>query len=156
MATSSRALSGWLAALRIYTGFFWATHGIDKLRSSEWAAPNGMMAQIVSGMTKDTSGPYHDFIANVVMPNSVLFAHLVAWGETLVGVALFFGLLTKVGGFGGAFLALNYLVAKDSLGTWNAWTGLDGAAIALSLACAVLPVSNTFALDALLFRRRRG
>jgi len=113
-----------------------------------------MMVQIVQGMIKDTSGRYHDFIVNTVLTNPVLFAHLVAWGETLVGISLFFGLLTRLGGLGGVFLALNYFAAKGSFSTLSAWTGFDILAAVMSLACVVLPV-NAIALDRLVFRRKR-
>lgn len=155
MAASSRPSSAWLVLLRLYAGFFWAQHGYDKLRSPDWAAPNGSMVQIVQDMIRYTSGPYHDFVVNVVMPNSVLFSHLVAWGETLAGISLFLGFLTKLGGLGGAFIALNYFVAKGSYTGLSGWSGYDMLAVVMSLACVVLPVSSTFALDALLFRRKR-
>jgi thiosulfate dehydrogenase [quinone] large subunit len=145
----------WLVLLRLYVGFFWLQHGIGKLREPEWAAPNGSMAQILQSMIKDTSGWYHDFIVNVVLPNSLLFAHLVAWGETLAGISLFLGLLTNVGGIVGVFLALNYLLAKGLPVSLDALAGLESAAIAMSLACVVLPVSKAFSLDAMIFRRRR-
>ncbi len=155
MAKSSLSLGGWLAALRIFTGFFWAQHGYGKLTDAQWALPNGQMAQFLQEMSKGSSGAYHDFVINVVLPNSVVFAHLVAWGETLVGISLLFGLFTKIGGIGGAFLALNYLAARGSIESLGTWTGLEAVAAVLSLACVVLPVSSALALDALIFRGRR-
>lgn len=155
MAASARASSGWLVLLRLYAGFFWAQHGIDKLRSPDWATPNGTMVQILQSVSKETSGPYHDFLVNTVLPNSVLFANLVAWGETLAGVSLFLGLLTKVGGLVGALLPLNYFFSKGAYNTLDGYTGYDMLAVVMSLACVVLPVSSTFSLDSLFFRRKR-
>ena len=37
---------------------------------------------------------YKQFLEATVLPNSNLFAHLTAWGETVVGIGLTLGLLT--------------------------------------------------------------
>ncbi len=155
MATSSASTNGWLAVLRIYTGVFWLYHGYGKLTNPEWSAQNGMMVQIIQGMIKETSGPYHDFVVNVVLTHVPLFANLIAWGELLVGVSLVLGLLTVVGGIGGAFLALQYFIAKGSYTSLPGWTAFDMFTLVVSLACAMLPTWKVLALDAVLFRGRR-
>jgi uncharacterized membrane protein YphA (DoxX/SURF4 family) len=81
-----------------------------------------------------------------------LFAHLVAWGETLTGIALLLGLLTPVGAIGGMFLSLNYALSKGV--DLDAISGLDAAAFVLSFLCLVLPVGMVFGLDGLLWGRR--
>jgi thiosulfate dehydrogenase (quinone) large subunit len=155
VATSSASTNAWLALLRIFTGIFWLYHGYGKLTNPEWSVPNGMMVQIVQNMIKDTSGPYHDFVVNVVLTHVQVFANLVAWGELLVGVSLVLGLLTVAGGIGGAFLALQYFMAKSSFMTLAGWTAFDMFTAVVSLVCALAPGARTFSLDALLFKGRR-
>jgi len=145
----------WLALIRFYTGFFWIMHGLGKVRDPQWAAPAGNCATIIGQMIAHTSGPYHDFIANTVLPNVTVFAHLVAWGETLTGVSLLLGLLTRVGGLVGALLALNYWAAKGHFHRPSGYATLDTAAAVLSFIHFVLPTGNAMGLDNLLAPRRR-
>jgi uncharacterized membrane protein YphA (DoxX/SURF4 family) len=145
--------ANWLAILRIYTGIFWLTHGIPKLLNPGFATPDGMMAGMIGMTVEKTSGAYHDFLVHTVLPNAPLFGHLVAWGETLTGVSLLLGLLTRVGGIGGTFLALNYWLMKSSFATVAGYGSLDIAAIALSLTHAVLPTGLVAGLDGALSRR---
>jgi thiosulfate dehydrogenase [quinone] large subunit len=151
----SNTTGGWLAVLRIYTGFFWAAKGYGKLMNPQWATPNGQMVQILQDMIKDSSGIYHDFVVNVVLTHVQLFGYLVAWGELLTGVSLLLGLLTVAGGIGGCFLALNYFAAKGSFTTLQSWATFDVMTALLSLSFAVLPARRFLALDPLVFKGRR-
>jgi len=144
-----------LAVLRIYTGISWFIHGFGKITNPDWAAPDGSFVSFVQDMTKNTSGPYHDFVTSVVVPHFTTFAPLVAWGETLTGVALTLGLLTRLGGAGGVFLALNYWLAKGSYATLNGYAGLDMAAIALSAINLALPTGLIAGIDGLIAARKR-
>jgi uncharacterized membrane protein YphA (DoxX/SURF4 family) len=141
----------WLLLLRLYAGCFWLSHGWAKVTNPEWSAPGGMMSSFLSKTTAEGSGPYHDFVTGVVVPNVSLFAHLVAWGELLTGVSLLLGFLTPLGALGGVFLPLNYLSAKGF--NLDAVFGMDALAAVMSLLCLVLPVGRVAGLDGLLFRR---
>jgi uncharacterized membrane protein YphA (DoxX/SURF4 family) len=152
VAMDVRRYGLWLLLLRLYAGLFWLSHGWQKLTNPGWAAPGGMMAAFVSKMVADTHGAYHDFVTGTVLPNVAIFAHLVAWGETLTGISLLLGLLTPVGAIGGVFLALNYASAKGF--KLDALFGTDALAIAISFLCLVLPVGKVAGLDAILFRSR--
>ncbi len=142
----------WVLLLRLYAGLFWLSHGWQKVTNPGWAARDGMMATLVSKMVADTHGAYHDFVAGTVLPNISIFAHLVAWGETLTGVSLLLGLLTPVGAIAGVFLGLNYLLAKGL--KLDALFGIDALAIAISFLCLVLPVGRIAGLDAVIWRSR--
>jgi uncharacterized membrane protein YphA (DoxX/SURF4 family) len=48
---------------------------------------------------------------NVVLPHPWLFAHLIAWGELLGGLALFLGALTRPAGVLLAFMFVNFYFA---------------------------------------------
>ena len=155
MLPTPQRYATWLAALRIFTGVFWLTHGVPKLLNPSFPAH---MADMVRNMSSDASGPYHDFIMNVVLPHASLFAHLVEWGETLTGVSLLLGILTPAGGLVGFFLGLNYFLVKGSYAHITDLGGLDAAAMALSFINIVLPTGLIWGLDGVLpaSRLRRG
>ncbi len=152
MLPNPQSYANWLALIRIYTGFSWLLHGVPKLLNPNFAGPNGMMAGILRESTATSSGPYHDFIVNVVLPNSTLFGHLVAWGETLTGVSLLLGLLTRLGGFFGVFLPLNYWLMKSSYAHLGEYASLEVLTIALSFINLVLPTGLVLGLDGRLNR----
>jgi uncharacterized membrane protein YphA (DoxX/SURF4 family) len=154
MLPSPQKYAAWLAVLRIYTGVDWLTHGIPKLLNPKFFGPDGMMAGMITQMSSTTSGSYHDFLQNVVLPNAGLFSHLVAWGETLTGVSLLLGALTPVGGFVGAFLALNYFMAKGSYTEITSLGGMDLSVAALSFINVVLPTGLFWGIDGM-FRSAR-
>ncbi len=153
MLPTPQKYATWLGILRICTGIFWLAHGVAKLLNPNFFGPDGM-ANMLTQRTSGTTGPYHDFLQNVVLPNAGLFSHLVAWGETLTGVSLLLGLLTRVGGVVGMFLALNYFVMHGSYAHITDLGGLDFAALALSFINVVLPTGLIFGLDGMLPRSR--
>lgn len=141
-----------LALFRAYMGIFWIGHGWGKIMDPQWAAPGGMMEQIIHSSSDKSSGAYHDFITATVLPNAALFAHLVAYGETLVGVSLLVGLLSRLGALGGVFLALNYWFLQGGPSSVTSLTTLDALA---AVACAVhflLPSGRVLGLDAFMGR----
>jgi uncharacterized membrane protein YphA (DoxX/SURF4 family) len=155
MLPSASRYGAALAVLRMYTGINFLIHGYGKLTSSQWAVPGGECESIIKGMIEGTSGPYRDFITGVVLPHVSLFAHLVAWGETLTGIALFLGLLTQFAGVVGAFLTLNYWMAKGGFAHLDAYAGLDISLFALSAINAALPTGLVAGVDGLTAARKR-
>jgi uncharacterized membrane protein YphA (DoxX/SURF4 family) len=145
-----------LALLRIYAGLFWLSHGIPKFTGSDkYMPPSGFMPQFVLQAVQGSTGFYHDFLVGVVTPHIALFAELVRLGEVLAGCSLLFGLLTRVGGLAGAFLALNYFLAKGGFTSWEAIGSPEAAAIALSLVNVLLPTGRYLGVDALFGGRRK-
>jgi len=154
--SSSETYAKWLALFRIYTGVFWLLHGIPKFtQSADFLPPNGFMPQIIQKGIGSSSGFYHDFLANTVVPNVGLFAELVRYGEVLVGISLGLGLFSRLGGLGGVFLALNYALANNDFATPAGFAGLAFAAIVLSFFNLVLPTSARWGLGTLMVRSRR-
>jgi uncharacterized membrane protein YphA (DoxX/SURF4 family) len=148
--------AGWFTVLRIYAGLFWLSHGVPKfLNSPMFMPPNGYMAQTVQKAVSSQTGLYHDFLANVVIPNIQLFAELVRLGEVLVGCALLLGIFTRFGGLVGCFLALNYMAAKGAFGSWETLGTLDAAAFMLSFMMLAVPAGRVAGVDALLWRGPR-
>jgi len=145
-----------LAGLRIFTGLAWLSHGMFKVTSPDWSAPNGSFVSYVGDMVQHTSGPYHDFITNFVIPHAAVFSVLVAWGEMLTGVSLLLGLFTRLGGIVGVFLPLNYWAAKSGFLQWSSVGGLDLGTAALSMINALLPTGLVWGLDGVIAARKKS
>ena len=153
---SSSTYAGWLAILRIVTGVIWLSHAVPKFAHSDtFMPPNGFIAAYVSQGLQKTTGPYHDFLANVVQPNLSIFAELVRLGELLTGVALVLGLFTRLGGLVGIVLTLDYLAARGALVSTATLQSLDFGLLVLSATALVLPTGRALGIDALLARSRR-
>ncbi len=148
--------AGWFTLLRIYAGAFWLSHGIPKfLYSAKFMPPDGFMPKLVMQAANSQTGPYHDFLTSVVIPNMALFAELVRLGEVLTGCALLLGIFTRFGGLVGCFLALNYGLAD---GSFNDWTGIgssDAVAFVLSFLMLAVPAGRVVGVDAMLGRPAR-
>lgn len=150
---SSRVYGGWLALARLLTGAIWLDHGVPKfLNSVQFMPPAGAFGTYLQDGIVKTVGPYHDFLVNTVQPNAALFAELVRFGEVCVGISLLLGLFSRVGGFVGILLPLNYLAARAALGTFNGWSSIDGCLMLLSALSFVLPTGRVAGLDALMLR----
>lgn len=142
-----------LALFRAYMGFFWLDHGWGKIVNPQWASSGGMMDQIVRSANDKSAGAFHNFVNATVLPNEAIFANLVAFGETLVGISLLVGLLSRLGALGGMFLALNYWFL---LGGPRSIANLTTLEVLVAVACAVhvlLPTGRVLGLDAFMGRR---
>jgi len=152
---SAKVYGGWLALVRILTGVIWLIHAAPKfLQSDKFLPPNGAFANYLQNGIATTTGPYHDFMLNVVSPNAALFAQLVRFGELLVGVSLVLGLYSRLGAFFGIFLPLNYMAARGAITTVSGWSSIDAATALLSAISLVLPTGRIAGLDSL--RKRRS
>jgi thiosulfate dehydrogenase [quinone] large subunit len=109
----------WLL-VRVYVGWQWLHAGYEKMTSDVWVGQNAGKAlsgfiqgalHKATGEHPDVQGWYASFLQNVVLPHASAWAHMVAWGEVLVGVALIVGALTGIAAFFGLFMNLNYLLA---------------------------------------------
>ena len=138
----------WLI-LRLYVGYEWLSAGWDKLHSAAWvgsSAGTALTGFVNNALAKassahpDVQGWYAAFLQGVVLPHAALWGTLVAWGETLVGIALILGLFTGIAAFFGSFMNVNYLLAGAvstnpilfAIATWlvlawktAGWWGLD-------------------------------
>lgn len=154
MLPSSRTYGGWVALVRILTGAIWLIHALPKfMHGDTFVPPNGFFATYVQEGIAKTAGPYHDFLVNVVQPNAIVFADLVRVGELLVGVSLILGLFTRLGGFFGIVLPLDYMAARGALSTVSGWGSADATLALLSAISFVLPTGRVAGIDALMMRR---
>jgi thiosulfate dehydrogenase (quinone) large subunit len=117
----SDARAAWLwLFVRVYLGYEWLTAGWGKVTSPAWTGPqagsaltgfvNGAIGE-ATGAHPAVQGWYADLLKGWVLPNTALFAHLVAYGELLVGLALIVGALTGIAAFFGIVMNANYLLA---------------------------------------------
>jgi thiosulfate dehydrogenase [quinone] large subunit len=138
----------WLI-LRLYLGWEWLQPGWGKLHNPAWtgsqagAAITGFVTNALTkagGEHPDVQGWYAWFLQHAVLTHSIFWSYLIAWGETLVGVALILGIFTGIAAFFGSFMNLSYLLAGTVslnpvlfvIATWlvlawktAGWWGLD-------------------------------
>lgn len=115
----SKTSSAWLwLIIRLYLGYSWLTAGIGKITNPAWTGADAGVAikgfmQGALALVEEGHVPtwYAWFLETLVIPNSVLFSYVVAWGEVLVGLGLIVGLLTGIAAFFGALMNLSFLFA---------------------------------------------
>jgi thiosulfate dehydrogenase [quinone] large subunit len=145
---------GWLAIVRVVTGCIWLAHGISKFtQSASFMPPNGTIVMYVQRGLQTAGPAYHGFLVGVVQPNLALFAELVRLGEVLVGISLVLGVLSRVGGFFGIVLTLNYIAARGHMFSSSALQSNDFALLTLSFISLVLPTGRVLGVDALFGKR---
>jgi thiosulfate dehydrogenase (quinone) large subunit len=141
----------WIAGLRIYVGLLWLAYGTSKL-NAEWVAPKGDLYEAAKYAADHITGPVHAFLNGVVLPNAPVFASLIAAGETLVGISLLLGLVTRAGAIGGMFLSLTYYFAT---GKYQERLGVESLELLLFITCLMLfalPSGSALSLDAVVRR----
>jgi thiosulfate dehydrogenase [quinone] large subunit len=107
---SMKTLRNWpILLLRVYTGVFFAYYGFKKIAGGSFT--DGMTG-FLSSRAEDSVGWYRVIVEAVIVPMQGLFAFLVAYGELALGMALIIGLATRYAAFAGAFMVLNFWLAK--------------------------------------------
>jgi thiosulfate dehydrogenase [quinone] large subunit len=114
----------WLAVLRIAVGLYFLKSFVTKMSvmvaggflpipvvSDRWMS---VMPKIVAKQASENPLLfYKHFLEGTVLTHSDTFAHLTAWGETVVGLGLTLGLLTGVASIVGLVLVINYGLATQ-------------------------------------------
>jgi thiosulfate dehydrogenase [quinone] large subunit len=153
----------WLAVLRIVVGLYFVKSLVTKMSvamvggvlpipvvSARWIE---VMPKIVARQASENPlGFYKHFLENTVIPNSNLFAHLTAWGETVVGIGLTLGLLTGLASLVGLVLVINYGLATQWMSPGQ--QGFHLVLLFLMLAFFFARAGRRWGLDAWLARRR--
>lgn len=138
----------WLV-LRVYVGWEWLQAGWGKLNNPAWTGSKAgaAISGFVTGALTKTGGEHPDvqawyawFLQHLVQPYPAVWGYLIAWGETLVGIALILGIFTGIAAFFGSLMNVNYLLAGAVsinpvlfvIATWlvlawktAGWIGLD-------------------------------
>ena len=150
MNLKERTYLWYLAALRIYVGYYLATQGYRKFQrdfpKSDWIG-----RQLGDIASLDLYPWYKAFLQNYVVPHSELFGYLVMIGEIAVGACLLLGLFTRLNACVGLFMLINFY-----LGPGTARGGVTLAQqqtfIILLTIFALANPGRTLGLDGLLFR----
>jgi thiosulfate dehydrogenase (quinone) large subunit len=172
MAETSRPVSArmdhpaeWLALLRIVVGLYFVKSLVTKMTvgmlggivpfpevSERWVS---VMPKIVAKQASENPlSLYKHFLEGVVLPNSSLFAHLTAWGETVAGIGLTLGLLTGLASIVGLMLVINYGLATQWMSPGQ--QGFHLVLFFLMLAFFFARAGRTWGLDGWIVRRKPG
>lgn len=109
----------WLV-IRLYLGYEWFIHGVEKLQNPAWVQTGEALKGFWTGAVKipETGRPpvafdwYRSFLQVLLDSGSYTwFAKLVVAGEVLVGLALILGLFTGIAAFLGGFMNWNFMMA---------------------------------------------
>jgi thiosulfate dehydrogenase [quinone] large subunit len=158
-----RTSLAWLAFIRIGVGLVFLTQSIDKLlvkprgpqdqTMGNWLTDPERLRGILTGAARGTDPIYAAFLQGVAIPNAGVFSYLITIGELLVAVSLILGLLTRLGGFAGAFIMLNTMWMKGFLAN-GGWT--DRLMLLLVLVMAFTAAGYVLGLDGVLRGRAPG
>jgi thiosulfate dehydrogenase [quinone] large subunit len=153
----------WLAVLRIGVGLYFLKSIVTKMTlilaggflpipvvSDRWLS---VMPKIVAKQASENPLLfYKHFLENTVLTHSETFAHLTAWGETVVGLGLTLGLLTGVASIVGLVLVTNYGLATQWMSPGQ--QGFHLVLFFLMLAFFFARAGRTWGLDGWLARRK--
>jgi thiosulfate dehydrogenase [quinone] large subunit len=119
---STRAALLWLP-LRLWLGYRWLEAASHKVGNPAWVgtgeALKGFWMNAVSipevGRPPIAFDWYRSFIQSLIDTQAYTwFGKLVAYGETLVGIALIIGAFTGIAAFFGAFMNWNFMMAGSA------------------------------------------
>jgi thiosulfate dehydrogenase (quinone) large subunit len=153
----------WLAVLRIVVGLYFVKSLVTKMSlvwlggvvpipavSERWLT---VMPKIVAKQASENPIlAYKHFLEDTVLPHSSVFAHMTAWGETVVGIGLTLGLLTGVASLIGLVLVINYGLATQWMSPGQ--QGFHLVLFFLMLAFFFARAGRTWGLDRWLTARR--
>jgi len=109
----------WLV-IRIYLGYQWFIHGLEKLQNPAWVQTGEALKGFWAGAVKipETGSPpiafdwYRSFLQAMLDSGAYTwFAKLVVAGEVLIGLALILGMFTGIAAFLGGFMNWNFMMA---------------------------------------------
>jgi len=128
---------------RVYVGQFLLQTGLTKLtRGFLWGG--ALLPQLERFATGTPHAWYKAWLVNVVIPHEHLFAILTSLGETLAGLALVIGALTRFSAVAGIFMVGNYLFSK---GWWNPAASHDKDFIVLLVVILIGGAGNYWGID---------
>lgn len=140
----SRAI---IVMLRVYLGVVMLVSGINKLTAQPPWTPQ---RQIEAALQGRAHAFYKPWLQNTVAPHVDLFGALIRWGETLAGLALITGTLTRLACGATILMMLNYMLMKGAF-PWG--TGNDMAFAMIALAVLLGAGGRTLGVDSRLAKR---
>lgn len=153
-----RAVSGWavhmpgvaLLVARLYVGYWLLMTGITKLQRG-FLFGGALLPQLQRFAAGTPHEWYKAWLTTVVIPHERVFAILTSTGETLAGIALILGAMTRFSAGVGIFMVANYLFAK---GWPNPAAAHDKDFILLLLVVLIGGAGECWGIDG--WRSRRG
>jgi thiosulfate dehydrogenase (quinone) large subunit len=112
----------WLV-LRVWLGYQWLSSGLGRIGNPAWVDGGGALRGFWSSIVviPDEGRPaiafdwYRSFIQFMLDVEAYTwFAKMVAYGETIVGIALILGLFTGIAAFFGGFMNWNFMMAGSA------------------------------------------
>ncbi|HEX9055091.1 MAG TPA: TQO small subunit DoxD [Gemmatimonadales bacterium] len=155
----------WLAVLRVAVGLYFVKTLVTKMSialaggvlpvpavSDRWLAT---MPKIVAKQASENPiAFYKQFLEDVVLTHSDVFAHLTAWGETVAGLGLTLGFCTGLASLVGLALVTNYGLATQWMSPGQ--QGFHLLLFTLMLAFFFSRAGRRWGLDGLIAERRPG
>ena len=137
----------WLALIRIMTGYIFIESGWGKL-SNPGFVPG--MAKTLGAFASKNPYPWMVNLLNTVaIPHATFFGILFQYGEFLVGLSLFFGVLSQLGLLGALAMNITFYFAAGwtsaSTGSMNLFMIVTDTVLLLSFAGKVLSVEQLWA-----------
>src|SRR5690606_26948252 len=111
----------WLG-IRLFLGLDWLVAGYHKITDPQWMSGASLAAYWERAVAIPEQGRpaitydwYREFLSGLLAGgHQSWFAPLVAWGETLVGIALILGIFVGIAAFFGAFMNMNFMLAGSA------------------------------------------
>jgi uncharacterized membrane protein YphA (DoxX/SURF4 family) len=155
----------WLAVLRVAVGLYFVKTLVTKMSivlaggvlpvpvvSDRWLTT---MPKIVAKQASENPiAFYKQFLEEVVLKHSDVFAYLTAWGETVAGLGLTLGFCTGLASLVGLSLVTNYGLATQWMSPGQ--QGFHLLLFTLMLAFFFSRVGRRWGLDGLIAERRPG
>lgn len=143
-----------IAAVRIGTGFIW-TSNLEWKEPPEFgcslARTGGLCGRLEQMAEHSMLGVQADFIQDVVLPNYAMFGYLIYLAESLTGVLLLLGLLTRFAAVLGLLQSLNLFIGLSRAP--DEWVWDYGMMVLLHLALLGVAAGRYFGLDLFLHER---
>jgi len=154
MNLSERTYLWYLAALRIYVGYYLLFQGIRKYQRNfpkgDWVG-----RQIGDVATLDLFPWYKRLLLDYVVPHQELFGYLVTIGEIAAGACLLLGFFTRFSAAIGLFMLINYYLGPGMARGGAALAQQQTFIILLAIFILANP-GRTLGLDGLLFSGGKG
>jgi uncharacterized membrane protein YphA (DoxX/SURF4 family) len=122
-----------LAALRIGVGIFFLVFGEYKVFGTQFTLGGGFQSWINRFIAHGAYPFMAPVLRNFVLPHGTVIAFLVAYGEFAIGLALIFGVLTRIASIGGVLLMLAMLFSSDFPGADAVFWNYFGASLSHSV-----------------------
>ncbi|MFC5368389.1 DoxX family protein [Salinirubrum litoreum] len=146
--TLSRPLTAyWLAIVRVLTGWWFFHAGVTKLIEDGLAFSYAPM--YLKGMTGTALGPIPVLMGEYLGP---FLQAGVPLGETLIGLGLMVGALTRLASFFGAFFMVLFWIGNAGFG--HGLVNSDLMGLLLFVTMMVLATGRYFGLDAIIEKTR--